>query len=404
MLPDNNILDIIISVVLIYALLSILVSIVTEWVNQRAKTRSIFLKNSIFKLLNDPLNLHFGELFYNHYLITGLYNKERKRLPQYISSRLFTEVLMDVIANRTQHDSPITMVSQSDASGKQFELINKKEDSAIHDRFMQGLKLLKPSPFSDTIKSFWDRSKNLEEFKTTLSFWFDDYMDRVGGWFKYDQRWKLRMLGFAVAIALNVDSLHLIKVLSLDDKLRNNLVSTAEKVADNYHALSDAAKKNNSELMKTFSLAIPDSLLNDSTKIKHAGDLLKERNSQHYEQAVKLLHLNDSLSTTYMYKADSVLGIAASLNIPIGWDWSSAPLSWRKGHVSNEKLIHGKGVLAYNEMRNAFSWGNFFYYLLGISISGISLSFGAPFWFDALVKLINIRKAGKKPEATNTTK
>lgn len=402
MLPDNNILDIIISLVLIYALLSILVSILTEWVNQRAKTRSLFLKNAIFKLLSDPLNVQFGELFYNHYLITGLYNKERKRLPQYISSKLFAEVIIDVIANRTQHDSPIQLISQDNVSGKQYALSEKKESATILGRFGEGLALLKPSPLSDTLKSFWDKSKDLEEFKANLSFWYDDYMDRVSGWFKYDQRWKLLILGFVVAVVLNVDTLHLLKVISLDDKLRNNLVSTAEKVADNYQALSDTAKKNNSDLMKAFSLAMPDSSRTDSVKMKHVGEILIEKNPERYQQVVKLLRLNDSLGTTYMYKADSVLGIAASLNIPIGWDGSSAPLSWKPFDKSKKEVPHGKGILAYSEKRNTFSWGNFFYYLLGISISGIALSFGAPFWFDALVKLINIRKAGKKPEATNT--
>ena len=67
MLPDNNILDIIISLVLIYALLSILVSILTEWVNKWQKTRAAFLKKSIFQMLDDPLNVNFGELFDNHY-------------------------------------------------------------------------------------------------------------------------------------------------------------------------------------------------------------------------------------------------------------------------------------------------------------------------------------------------
>ena len=104
-----------------------------------------------------------------------------------------------------------------------------------------------------------------------------------------------------------------------------------------------------------------------------------------------------------MYKADSVLGIAAGLNIPIGWDWSAAPLSWFSSTTTIKKVPQGKGVLAYLEKRNNFSVGNFLYYFLGIFISGISLSFGAPFWFETLVKLINIRSAGKKPEAINST-
>src|SRR5258706_13836554 len=100
MLPDNTILDLIISLVLIYALLSILVSILTEWVSQMLKTRSKHLKRSILLLLNDPLNVHFGELFYSHYLIAGLYYRgKRKRAPQYISSKLFADVLIDLIVH-----------------------------------------------------------------------------------------------------------------------------------------------------------------------------------------------------------------------------------------------------------------------------------------------------------------
>src|SRR6188768_1904606 len=123
MLPDNNILDIIISLVLIYALLSILVSIITEWLNVQLKARSLFLKETIFKLLNDPVNFNFGELFYNHYLIRKFYNADLKSLPQYISSKLFADVLIDLIANRTKHDIPITMVGKSGPMGKQYQAL-----------------------------------------------------------------------------------------------------------------------------------------------------------------------------------------------------------------------------------------------------------------------------------------
>ena len=36
--------------------------------------------------------------------------------------------------------------------------------------------------------------------------------------------------------------------------------------------------------------------------------------------------------------------------------------------------------------------------VLGIGLSAFAISFGAPFWFDALGKLANVRNAGKKPE------
>jgi len=398
---NNTILDIIVSLVLIYALLSILVSILAEWVNQRQKTRSLFLKKTIFKLLNDPINVHFGELFYNHYLIRGFHNKDSHRLPQYISSRLFAEVLIDLIADRVQHDHPVVLAGENEMKGKEYQVLERKEYPVLKDRFETGLALLNPSPLTDTLHSFLDKSKDLTELKAHISFWFDDYMDRVSGWFKLNQRWKLRILGFVVAIGLNVDSLHLVKVISLDDALRSNLVNTAEKVADHYQALADSATAHSSQLLKTFQLSGPDSVQKVVPSITHLGTLLQQKDSLKYQQVKKLLHLNDSISRVSIHRADSVLGMAAALNIPIGWSSSSAPLSWRPFEKNHPVMHEGRGLLAYTERRNSFSTGSLISYLLGIFISGFSLSFGAPFWFDVLVKLINIRRAGKKPEAVN---
>lgn len=408
MLPDNNILDILISLVLIYALLSILVSILVEWWNSYRKTRSLFLRKVIYQLLEDPLNIHFGALFYQHYMIEGLYDEQRKKSPQYISSKMFSEVLIDIIANRKLHDQPITLTGQSGALGKQYELDQNHQRLSVMDRFEKGLDSLKPSPFTDTLRSFLDKSKDMDDpqgtapnkksydnLKGLLSFWYDDYMDRMSGRYKEQQRFNFRAFGFIVAIALNVDSIHLVKILSLNDNLRNKLVTTAERVATNYEALSDSARQNNTELLRAFHQAIPDSVINDTTKtkIKHLGNLAEKE----IPSLKKIINVNDSLNALYIVKADSVLGIASALDLPIGWDPESAPLSW-----SNKKTSppEGDGILAYTFRRNQ-GGKNIPVYLLGVFISGIALSFGAPFWFETLVKLINIRRTGKRPEQVN---
>ena len=405
-LPDNNVLDIIISLVLIYALLSILVSILLEWYNQKTRARAKFLRNAIFQLLKDPLNVHYGELFYNHYLIEGLKNRELKTVPQYISSQLFSEVLIDIIANRKLHDNPVKITGHSGDVGKQYEMVNDRIELDINKHFEEELNSLNPSPLTDTLRSFWQKSdKDTTKLKDHLKFWFDDYMDRVSGWYKKGQQKKLLWIGFLVAIALNVDSLHLLKILSLDDALRNQLVATAENVADHYQVLSEAEKMNNSKLLETFSKLIPDSVLRDTTTgIKDLRTIVLEN----YPQLKDQLKPNDSVDIKYMQRADSVLGIANALNIPIGWDENSAPLSWKWclcwGLTPKQTFVaRGDGVLGYNQIRNFGSPKSKFFYVLGILISGISLSFGAPFWFDTLVKLVNIRRAGKKPEAVNET-
>jgi hypothetical protein len=41
--------------------------------------------------------------------------------------------------------------------------------------------------------------------------------------------------------------------------------------------------------------------------------------------------------------------------------------------------------------------------VLGIALTGIALSLGAPFWFDLLSKFMNVRGSGVKPERTPAT-
>jgi hypothetical protein len=69
--------------------------------------------------------------------------------------------------------------------------------------------------------------------------------------------------------------------------------------------------------------------------------------------------------------ADAVLREADSIALPLGWDRWPHPLQARPLNVL---------------MR-----------LLGLAISALAVSLGAPFWFDTLNKVINIRGAGTPP-------
>jgi len=40
----------------------------------------------------------------------------------------------------------------------------------------------------------------------------------------------------------------------------------------------------------------------------------------------------------------------------------------------------------------------------GLLVTAFALSFGAPFWFDLLNRLVNLRAAGKKPAADEDKK
>src|SRR3990167_1981633 len=116
---DNNILLILISLVFIYAVLSILVSIIVEWLNYLTKERAKHLKNSIYNLLGDKADVEMGEKFYNHIMINGLQSL-RNRLPAYISSGMFSEAFIDIIAQQSQKDKAAKGVDENQKPKKQM--------------------------------------------------------------------------------------------------------------------------------------------------------------------------------------------------------------------------------------------------------------------------------------------
>lgn len=409
----NPIVEISISLIFVYALLSILSSILVEWWNHARKSRGKLLQDAIIQLLYDPYNLSYGELLMNHFLIHNLRNPHNRRPTQYISSNLFAEALIDVIAQQARHNLKISLPKADDAKGeiKEVKGQNKsKEAKKVFVRFKAGLEMMNPSPLRDTFFSFYDKAEDgkkdedvnysYAKLKAAFEQWYNDYMDRVTGWYKTKMMRTNIIFGFIIAISLNVDSIHLFRVLSMDSTLRQEMLEVAETAALNYQTLADSSKQNSAALTRIVQRSLGDisTTVVDST---HAKELIRRA---------------DTLTQLYVSRADSILGVAAALNVPIGWNKRIAPLSWfwkekseKKTEAAEQKKVttddksssnlhqhpNRPGLLAYNERRNHCPDP---FYFLGILISGFALSFGAPFWFELMVRLVNIRKSGGKPK------
>ena len=411
----NPIVEISISLIFVYALLSILSSILVEWWNHYRKSRGKLLQDAIIQLLYDPYNLSYGELLMNHFLIQNLRNPHNRRPAQYISSNLFAEALIDIIAQQARHNLKISLPKADDAKGeiKEVKGQNKsKEAKQVLVRFKAGLEMMKPSPLRDTFFSFYDKAENEQKndeevnysytkLKAAFEQWYNDYMDRVSGWYKTQMMRTNIIFGFIIAISLNVDSIHLFRVLSMDSGLRQELLQVAETTAENYLALADSSRQDANTLTQMLTHSVQPDSLQKMLDTAHAQVLIRR---------------SDTLTQLYLSRADSILGVAAALNVPIGWNKRIAPLSWfwkekseepteaaeqKKGTTDDKSMsnLHHHpnrpGLLAYNERRNHCPDP---FYFLGILISGFALSFGSPFWFELMVKLVNIRKSGGKPK------
>lgn len=401
---DNNILLILISLVFIYAVLSILVSILTEWWNAYFKERGIFLKDSIYKLLKDPLNKDYGYLFYNHVTIAGL-KSAPDRDPHYISGTMFAEALIDLIAQQVVNNQKVKVAINPDGT-REYQMENNTIPGDIVERFQLGVSGMNTSPFSDLMQSFIDKSAHSEnkyaELKVHIERWYNDYMDRVSGWYKTKQRKKFIIAGFAVAIVLNVDSLHLLKMLSLDPDLKNRMVESAEQTAANIRKDS-TFRTDISSMTKVVSIPQNEMQRTRSFQIDtaRAMEILNKLNA--WDSTRKIA---DSTAKNDLKQLNDALNLVTELNVPIGWSETSAPVSWFQSKKENV-LPDSKnpGLVRYlNERNNNPDTGTVLKYLIGIIISGISLSFGAPFWFELLVKFVNVRRSGKIPEGNTPTK
>jgi hypothetical protein len=70
-----------------------------------------------------------------------------------------------------------------------------------------------------------------EAFRKNLEGWYNNSMDRVGGWYKRWTQKVLLVLGFIVVFATNADTLMLVQHLTSDGALRAALVNAAQDAA-----------------------------------------------------------------------------------------------------------------------------------------------------------------------------
>ena len=390
-----KIIEVLISVVLIYALLSILVSSIVEVLNNRQKSRGKMLHAAILQMLDDPLNLQYGYLLLKHPLIHSMNNQKEKRPFQYLASDVFSDAFIDIIGQQANEGVPISKNKNSEQEHA-FTAKGKATSNSAMEMFEKGMLRMNESPFKDMLQSFYSKSEaNYPALKKMIENWFDNYMDRTTGWYKRQQGNKFRLVGLIVAVVLNVDSIHLFKVISMDDNLRKNLTEVAEGVAEDY-----SPEDKNEQTLLLHQLSVLDSNL---LKVYATSDSIHSPTIKTLVQETQILSQkvfkSDSLRQKQLEQINRVLLMTDQLGFPIGWNKAEAPVSWFSKETEAKMPDNKLGIYLYNRNDNP-DFGSISMYIIGILLTGFLLSFGAPFWFDILIKFVNIRKAGQKPSSS----
>lgn len=185
-------------------------------------------------------------------------------------------------------------------------------------------------------------SHEIDHLRQEIEAWFDRSMDRASGVYKRNAKGFALILGFVLAVATNSDTFHIFSRFSNDEKLRQIVVQNASAIS----------QKNNSS-------------------------------DPNYLSAVKS-------------DADKAL---KEISLPIGWN----PAIVKEQLCSETGNSDWSSAYKCRSERNLF-WtvGSAVTMLIGWLVSGIAIAMGAPFWFDILSKVVNVRNTGKPPESSTT--
>ncbi|HTQ61161.1 MAG TPA: hypothetical protein VMI32_13110 [Candidatus Solibacter sp.] len=197
----SQILEVVIGLVLIYLALSIGCSGIKEVIAGAFSMRSRTLEKAVRNMLKNGPNDYTAKLF-AHPLITGTAPEGEK--PSYISSRMFAAALLDVVAP-AEPNQPRTM-----------------------DSLRAGVAQMPDAKLRSTLLNFIDAAGgDMDAARRKIADWFDDTMARVSGWYKRTAQEIIFAVGLTLCIAVNADTLMIVKELWSDQALRNAVVAQA---------------------------------------------------------------------------------------------------------------------------------------------------------------------------------
>lgn len=227
-----SLLNVAIGLFLVYLILSLLVSDLQELISAylfdwRAKN----LKSSIESILGAEI----ARKLYEHPLIRSLKNYKMDRDkgaagPSYIPDEIFALALIGLLMEAAGREEKIVSLSVEDFR----EAIASDEVQKLLDK--ERIELMRSLANKAQIDG--DKKPFIKSLECELIGWFKQSMDRASGVFKRRVKGMILVLGFAVAVLLNVDTLNLATRLSLEPVLREQVSQNVDFVLSE-NALSE---------------------------------------------------------------------------------------------------------------------------------------------------------------------
>lgn len=232
------------------------------------------------------------------------------------------------------------------------------------------------SEFANAAVNLGKIEHNLAALRLNSETWFNESMDRLSGWYKRKAIALAFLIGLVLAAILNVDSIALANHLWKDPTLRQALVANATKFT-----------RDNPDL--------PESLGGDSPQ-----DAVMFFNAQFAGLDIPVGWIYE---TTKLESGQSCSLTQSGENVIWGMyaEVPEAQLKDTEGQKTStgSEPIQGALVPACQSISNLpKTAAGFAMKLLGFVLSAGAAAQGAPFWFDILKKLVNVRGSGANPD------
>ena len=370
-------LDIAIGLFFIYLILGLLASEIQELFAGFLQWRAKHLRESIKHMLSafknnekkekiddfvDEIYSHPEIASLSHYSVKNLGFSSRKQNQHglsYIPAEAFAEAFIDVAIGANNNDSSFL---KKLINSKTEDSDSKTEDSVPNNHFEKNSQLkdflarlakkslmIRGIPESEATSDNFTRFPSfMTQFITEIENWFKYSQDRASGTYKRNSKVLLFFVGLLAALLANANTFRIIENLHDEDIRETAVIRAIETV--------------------------------DECKDEQGKEV--------------------DLSVCIDENVDAAL---KSNELPIGWFELAGSQS--ENAASNSENAVSNSENATNNSENATSniVKIILYDILGIVITGFAIMMGAPFWFDLLKKIVNVRNAGPKPRSSNSS-
>ena len=363
----------------------------------------------------------YVEKFYNHPLIyslfSGKYVPRGRNLPSYIPSQMFALALLDLVRRGVtsqdtlefSHSSAQLPVPLNEFSippagyshsqpGDANLVIQLRFDIAHTNAISERTRQILLALIDDARGDFSEAQKNIED-------WFNHAMDRVTGWYKRRMQWITVVIGLILAVSLNADSFAVANSLARDPVQRAAVTAAAEAYVrvnspqpppPATESAPPASAKGATGRSTELTPASAKGATGRSTELTPASAKGATGRSTELTPATTTEKPDEKVSTNQKSQSKgpdhTINGLSNQIANLEAYGW---PLGWN--------LDDPRSVPLPKEPCSPKSWfrclGAWLLKALGWVVTVFAISLGAPFWFDLLNKIIQLRSSLKPKSA-----